>query len=1187
MKPSTRLSVLIDGVLEMGWLVAVVVTPLFFNVYSSRVFEPDKLTILRSIALVMAALWAVKYIDGRASGGYEPGFTWRTPLVFPTLFTVAAYVASTALSVSPRISFLGSYQRLQGTYTTLAYIVVFLIILQGMRTRAQLDRLVTVAILNSFPIALYGLIQRNKLDPLPWGGDVTRRVASNMGNAIFVAAYLIMVVPPTLARVLSAFQSVLTDKESDAVGILRAAGYVFVLLLQCVAILYTQSRGPLMGLLMGLGVWGWMGVLSLQQAARREEVFKPSDLLKDLAHGLAFGFGSLAAAGVAAVLFYFIGRMVAGPESDLSQGIAALAAVSILLGLWLVTIVNRRGWRWLWASALVLAVFAGAGFFAVNPGGSLHDWSQQQPSLRRITSVLEPGNGTGMVRNLIWRGGEDLLSPHAPIQYPPTKDYPEGHPDPFNVLRPVVGYGPESMYVVYNSFYPPLLGHYESRTASPDRSHNETMDSLVIGGILGFVAYLWIFGSVFTFGLHWLGFLPPDWRRILFYTLLAAGAIVATAVVIPIVGPHFFGLAIPVGMVGGLFVYLVVYGCSVYWEAKKAPEAHPYAVLLVSILAAVVAHFIEINFGIAIASTRTAFWAYAGVLVVAGMGLIREGQAEDGKQKLENQELQSRETRGQGRRRRKRRGVALTPPSARSSLPGWLWPTVSVAVVGGFILGTLSFDFVTNADRLTRPMRIIWHALTVLPAQQGRTSYGALMLFALTWLMGAVICISEMTANGAFRERKGDGRLATALYLLISLGIGLGFALVLAGRQGALMEVQARTLEDVIRIADQVAGFLTIYYGFILCVLVGGGVVLVLGVRRPRHLMVSHWSVMALVVLLVLAGGVAVSTNLQPIQADVVYKQAEPYEEGKQWLVAVEHYKHAVQLAPKEDFYYLYLGRAYMEYGSTIEDVAVREVVMRETEQTLLQAREINPLNTDHSANLARMYSRWVDSASDDEARAALAEKADTNYRVATILSPNNVLLWNEWALLYLSLGDVERAQEKATRSLELDSKFDETWWKVQASIHARQGLVAETIETYERALQINPRQADAWLLLGDVHLGQDQLREAAEAYENALELKPNLVPVWRVLGSLYARLDRLAEAAAALERALELAPEASDAWDTHRALAVIYIHLDRNEKAFFHAGMALQLAPNDQRPQMEQLVQQLQQSTLVEQTNP
>ena len=208
---STKLGVFCDKVLETGWLLAVIITPLLFNVYSSRVFEPDKLTTLRTVAVIMAAVWLVKYAEERVSGRHEMELTWRTPLVFPTLFMVLVYLLSTVLSVTPWVSLLGSYQRLQGTYTTLSYVVVFFIILQGLRTRAQLDRLITVVIVNSLPIALYGLVQRNRLDPLPWGGDVTRRVASNMGNPIFVAAYLIMVFPLIVGRIAESFKAILTE----------------------------------------------------------------------------------------------------------------------------------------------------------------------------------------------------------------------------------------------------------------------------------------------------------------------------------------------------------------------------------------------------------------------------------------------------------------------------------------------------------------------------------------------------------------------------------------------------------------------------------------------------------------------------------------------------------------------------------------------------------------------------------------------------------------------------------------------------------------------------------------------------------------------------------------------------------------------------------------------------------------
>jgi len=1134
---STKLSAFCDKVLEMGWLLALVITPLFFDVYSSRVFEPDKLTTLRTVALIMAAVWVVRTIEELVNGRRETEITWRTPLVLPTLFTVLVYFLSTALSVTSRVSMMGSYQRLQGTYTTLAYVVVFLIVLLELRTKAQLDRLITVVILNSLPIALYGLIQRNRLDPLPWGGDVTRRVASNMGNAIFVAAYLIMAALPTLARVMDAFRSILTDEDAEAADIVRAASYIFIFLVQLIAIWYTKSRGPLMGLLAGLGVWVFLGLLALQRAARRDAPFDPAELPRDVGWGVGFGLGSLAVAGVAGGLLYFLGNAIAGAGSDLPQSMAAIGAVLVLLGAWLIFIVSQRGWRWMWISALTTAILFSIVFLLINLSGPLHEWALDQPSLNRIARVLQHESGTGKVRSLIWEGALDLILPHEPIEFPPTEDQPEGRPDPFNALRPLVGYGPESMYVAYNSFYPPLLGHYESRTASPDRSHNETMDSLVITGLLGFVAYLWLFGGVFYFGLRWLGFLPSDWRRTCFFVLQAVGAIVAVATVIPTIGPHFFGLAIPIGMVGGVFVYLIVYAFSLYREREAAPKFHPHFIVLTGLLAALVAHFVEINFGIAIASTRTTFWAYAGVLVVAGVGLVRDRGAREA-------ETHVRERRsGDGRRRRRRRTTATSPSLAQSAVPTWLFSVLVVALIGGFVLGTLAFDFVTNAERLSQPTTIVWRALTVLPAQGSRTSYGALMIFGLTWLMGAVVFISEMSKSGAFREHRGDGALALMLYLLVSLLVGLVFALVLANRQASLIGVQAQTLEDVLEIADRVASLLALYYGFIITVLIAGGVVLYLEVRSKPREIAQPWGVIALVVLAVLVGATAVSTNLTPIQADIVYKQADPYDRSKQWLLAIEHYKHAITMAPREDFYYLYLGRAYLEYATSLEDPAVRDAVMRETELVLSHAREINPLNTDHSANLARMYRRWADFASDEETRALLLQRSAENYAIATSLSPQNAILWNEWAMLnYYGLGDEGLYERTIQRSLEIDPEFDQTW-----------------------------------LVCGDVNRQEGKLEEAAHCYEEALSIQPRAPQVWRMLGDTYITMQRWEDAIDALTQTLELEPNASDVWNIHQVLARLYSQIGQQGQALWHVQEAVQLAPEDQQAMLQELVAQIQ----------
>src|SRR5215213_8422231 len=72
----TKLDAWLNGIIEAGWLAALVLAPLFFNVFSSRVFEPDKISLVRSIALIMLLAWLVKLANGGQP--WLPGFN-NTP----------------------------------------------------------------------------------------------------------------------------------------------------------------------------------------------------------------------------------------------------------------------------------------------------------------------------------------------------------------------------------------------------------------------------------------------------------------------------------------------------------------------------------------------------------------------------------------------------------------------------------------------------------------------------------------------------------------------------------------------------------------------------------------------------------------------------------------------------------------------------------------------------------------------------------------------------------------------------------------------------------------------------------------------------------------------------------------------------------------------------------------------------
>jgi O-antigen ligase len=256
----TKLSRFCDKLIEAGWLGAIIIIPLYFNIYTQRVFAIGKAHLLRSIALLMATAWVISAAEelkvksqrDKAIGPIQQAISFlKQPLILPVLTFAAVYLIASLTSVWPLASFRGSYRRAQGVYTTFAYLVLFLSIVRRLRTQRQVERLITVTILTSFPVSLYAFIQHYGLDPIPWSEDVSGRVTSTLGNAISISAYLIMIVPLSIRQLVDSL-SELRDKKKRALSLFSAGLYFLILVTQLIAILFSQSRGPFLGLIGGL-----------------------------------------------------------------------------------------------------------------------------------------------------------------------------------------------------------------------------------------------------------------------------------------------------------------------------------------------------------------------------------------------------------------------------------------------------------------------------------------------------------------------------------------------------------------------------------------------------------------------------------------------------------------------------------------------------------------------------------------------------------------------------------------------------------------------------------------------------------------------------------------------------------------------------------------------------------------------
>jgi tetratricopeptide (TPR) repeat protein len=218
--------------------------------------------------------------------------------------------------------------------------------------------------------------------------------------------------------------------------------------------------------------------------------------------------------------------------------------------------------------------------------------------------------------------------------------------------------------------------------------------------------------------------------------------------------------------------------------------------------------------------------------------------------------------------------------------------------------------------------------------------------------------------------------------------------------------------------ADLTGDILSNFYLFMFAILFITG----LALAWERMSRVKAWGTaggsLAMVILLPLAFFAIAETNLQVIQADIVYKRADPWDKqgGRNgdpaaWDNAIAIYEHAIDLAPGEDFYYLWLGRAYLERSSVTEDPAEQVALLRRAEERLIEAQNINPLNTDHTANLARLNTRWAELAADQD-RQERVEIASNYYEAAMSLSPNNAVIINEYARLAFVLAqDCDKAQ--------------------------------------------------------------------------------------------------------------------------------------------------------------------------------
>ncbi len=131
---------------------------------------------------------------------------------------------------------------------------------------------------------------------------------------------------------------------------------------------------------------------------------------------------------------------------------------------------------------------------------------------------------------------------------------------------------------------------------------------------------------------------------------------------------------------------------------------------------------------------------------------------------------------------------------------------------------------------------------------------------------------------------------------------------------------------------------------------------------------------------------------------------------------------------------------------------------------------------------------------------------------------------------------------------------------RIAGTLKENDGAYEQAVAEYQRAIEIEPGNSDAYRHLGNAYKSNGQMDLAFTAYRRAVELEPRFFKTYQALGAFYMARANYIDAASQFQKAVALAPDEPDA---HYALGTAYEVLGRFPEAVNEFRSALGPAPS------------------------
>ncbi len=201
----TKLLKCSEKIIEYGFYALAFLVPLVFTPKTFELFEFPKMILVYFLTILIVAAFLVKTV---VTGKFN---LKRTPLDLPILLYAISYTLSAIFSIDRYTSIFGYYTRFNGGLLSLiCYIALYYVFVWEMgpsfakatEGKEKREKLIKLLLLSSLFVSIYGILQHFGIDKDYWVQDVQRRVFSTLGQPNWLAAYLVMVLPVSLALII-------------------------------------------------------------------------------------------------------------------------------------------------------------------------------------------------------------------------------------------------------------------------------------------------------------------------------------------------------------------------------------------------------------------------------------------------------------------------------------------------------------------------------------------------------------------------------------------------------------------------------------------------------------------------------------------------------------------------------------------------------------------------------------------------------------------------------------------------------------------------------------------------------------------------------------------------------------------------------------------------------------------------